>query len=256
MISKSTIKLIKSLALKKNRKKENLFLVEGDKNVAEVLISDYNVEKLYATESFLSENIKLCKKANITFEVEKNEIRKASLLQNPQNCLAICTIPKKRLFPELLTNNISIYLDDIQDPGNLGTIIRICDWFNIEYLFFSLKTADLYNPKVIQASMGSFSRVKVWSTSFDMVEKIAIKSEAAIFGAFLDGKNIYGETLPKKAIIVVGNEGNGIQKEIERKVANKIKIPAFSNKNNSAESLNVSVATAIICSEFKRTNSQ
>ena len=252
MISKSTIKLIKSLALKKFRSKENLFLVEGDKNVTEVLNSKYRVEKLYATNSFLSNNTEECKKANSFLKVDYADIKKASLLKNPQNCLAICTLPQQPDHPKQLKNNLSIYLDDIQDPGNLGTIIRICDWFNIEHLFFSPNTVDLYNPKVIQASMGSFCRVQAWNTTFEIIEKLAQSSQTPIFGAFLDGKNIYKENLPQKAILVMGNEGNGIQKEIENKISNKIKIPEFSGDNDGAESLNVSVAAAIICSEFKR----
>lgn len=254
MISKSTIKLIKSLAHKKFRSKENLFLVEGDKNVTEVLNSKYTVNKLFATDSFLSNNTKEYKKANSFLRVDYADIKRASLLKTPQNCLAICTLPQQPDRPKQLENNLSIYLDDIQDPGNLGTIIRICDWFKIEHLFFSPKTVDMYNPKVIQASMGSFCRVQTWNTTFAFIEKLAQSSQTPIFGAFLDGKNIYKENLPQKAILVMGNEGNGIQKEIANKISNKIKIPEFSGGNNTAESLNVSVATAVICSEFKRRN--
>ncbi len=252
MISKSTIKLIKSLALKKYRIKEKLFLVEGDKNVIEVLNSNYKTERLFATKTFVYENENSCSKAISTTKVEHSEIKRTSLLQNPQNALAICSLPEKQLFPEILNNNLSVYLDDIQDPGNLGTIIRICDWFNIEYLFCSPNTADLYNPKVIQASMGSFCRVQIFKSKFEQVAGLAKLSRAPIFGAFLEGKNIYTEILPAKAILVMGNEGNGIHKELENIIDRKIKIPEFSEKENSAESLNVSVATAIICSEFKR----
>ncbi len=252
MISKNTIKLIKSLALKKYRKKENLFLVEGDKIVVEILNSNYTIEQLFATKTFISENEKDCKKAAEIIVVEQAEIKKASLLQNPQNCLAICYIPDKLLFPSILNNNLSVYLDDIQDPGNLGTIIRICDWFNIEYLFCSPNTVDLWNPKVIQASMGSFSRVQFFETTFEQVAILAQSTQTPVYGAFMDGENIYNEKLPEKAILIMGNEGNGINKKLESKIDIKIKIPEFSNEGKSAESLNVSVATAIICSEFKR----
>lgn len=254
MISKSTIKLIKSLAVKKYRTKENLFLVEGDKNVIEVLKSDHSVDKLFASNSFLNSNSEICKKAHFTVEVDNAAIKQASLLKTPQNCLAICTLPKQYNLPKQLGNNLSIFLDDIQDPGNLGTIIRICDWFNIEHLFCSPNTVDMYNPKVIQASMGSFCRVQTRTTTHEFIEEIANVSQAPIYGAFLEGKNIYNEELPQKAILVMGNEGNGIQKEIENKISNKVQIPNFSDKNNAAESLNVSMATAIICSEFKRKN--
>ncbi len=252
MISKSTIKLIKSLALKKFRVKENSFLVEGDKNVIEVLSSNFTIERLYATPIFLVDNEIICKKANLIIEIEMEDLRKASLLQNPRNCLAICSLPKKLELPEKIGNNLSIYLDGIQDPGNLGTIIRICDWFNIEYLFCSPNTADYFNPKVIQASMGSFSRVNYFTATFSEIAQIANNSQAPIYGAFLKGENIYNEILPQKAVLVVGNEGNGIRKELELQINKKIKIPDFSANNKGPESLNVSIATAIICSEFKR----
>lgn len=252
MISKSTIKLIKSLAFKKYRTKEKLFLVEGDKNVTEVLNSAYLIEKLFATKNFIESNKDLIRKVKLLVEVEKSEIKKASLLQHPQNSLAICALPKQPDFPKDLNNNLSLFLDEVQDPGNVGTIVRICDWFNIEYLFVSPNTADLFNPKVIQASMGSFSRVEVVRAEFDEVIQVAKTSACPIYGAFLNGQNIYKEKLPKKAILVVGNEGNGISRDTEQNINKKIKIPDFTTNLDGAESLNVSVATAIICSEFKR----
>ena len=252
MISKNTIKLIKSLALKKNRLKENLFLVEGDKNVSELLESKFNVEKLFATSSFLSSNKIKLKNIKHVSEVTQEDINHASLLKSPQNSIALCTLPDSKDIPEKLDAILSVYLDEIQDPGNLGTIIRICDWFGIETLFCSPKTVDLFNPKVIQASMGSFCRVEVLYTPFDPIVQLASKSGISILGTFLDGKNIYEQKLPQKALIVMGNEGNGISPDIETKIEKKIKIPEFNQNSKSAESLNVSVATAIICSEFKR----
>lgn len=254
MVSKNTIKLIKSLALKKNRIKQNLFLVEGDKNVSEVLASNFCVENLIATSKFLDNNQTLLKKAKLVTEATQQEIELASLLKNPQNSLAICTLPKSKETPEKLNTDLCIYLDDIQDPGNLGTIIRICDWFGMNQLFCSPKTADLFNPKVIQASMGSFCRVEVFYSPFETVANLAKRENYPILGAFLEGKNLYEQKLPKKALLVAGNEGNGINKEVENKIEQKIKIPDFSRNATSAESLNVSVATAIICSEFKRQN--
>ena len=252
MVSKSTIKLIKSLAQKKFRTKEKLFLVEGDKNVLETLKSNYSVEKLFAIKSFISSHSEDCKKAKELIEIEYLELNKASLLKTPQNCLAICKLPERQDFPEETKNNLSIFLDDIQDPGNLGTIIRICDWFNVEYLFCSPNTVDMYNPKVIQASMGSFCRIQTYEASFNEIENFSASKNIPIYGAFLEGENIYKQSLPQKAILVMGNEGNGIQEEIEKKILNKIRIPEFSSEGNGAESLNVSVATSIICSEFKR----
>ena len=254
MVSKNTIKLIKSLALKKNRLKQNLFLVEGDKNVSEVLASNFCVENLLATSKFLDDNKALIKKAKLVTEATQQEIELASLLKNPQNSIAICTLPKSKEIPNNFKTDFCIYLDDIQDPGNLGTIIRICDWFGMNQLFCSPKTVDLFNPKVIQASMGSFCRVEVFYTPFETVAKLAKNENFPILGAFLEGENLYKQKLPKKAIVVVGNEGNGISKEVKNKIEQKIKIPEFSQNATSAESLNVSVATAIICSEFKRQN--
>jgi TrmH family RNA methyltransferase len=254
MISKNTIKLIKSLDLKKIRIKENIFVVEGDKNVSEVLDSKFKIEKLFATNIFLANYKTELKNAKLVIEVTKDEINQASLLKSPQNSIALCTLPDSKTLPEKIDTNLSIYLDDIQDPGNLGTIIRICDWFGIEHLFCSPKTADLFNPKVIQASMGSFCRVDICYTPFESVARLASKSGVPIYGAFLDGENIYEQKLPPMALLVMGNEGNGISTEIENAIDRKIKIPEFNRNPKSAESLNVSVATAIICSEFKRQN--
>lgn len=252
MISKNTLKLIQSLALKKNRVKENLFLVEGDKNVLETLTSGFKVEKLFATDTFLNLNSYAVKNAVETSEVTETDIKKASLLKNPQNSLAICKLPNQPDLPEELKNPLSVYLDGIQDPGNLGTILRICDWFGIDEIFCSLDTADVFNPKVIQASMGSFCRVQVWNVAFSAIESLSKKSQAVILGAFLDGANIYNEELTQKALIVVGNEGNGIRPEVEQKIEKKIKIPSSVVSSKRAESLNVSVATGIIISEITR----
>jgi TrmH family RNA methyltransferase len=252
MVGKNTIKLIKSLALKKIRLKENLFLVEGDKNVSEVLASTFKIQKLFATSKFLANNKMLLSNANLVMEVTQQDINQASLLKNPQNSIALCTLPDSKNLPERIGSDLCVYLDDIQDPGNLGTIIRICDWFGIEHLFCSPKTADMFNPKVIQASMGSFCRVEVYYTPFEAIAQIATNSGVPIIGAFLEGENIYEQKLPLKALLVMGNEGNGISLEIENIIEQKIKIPDFNHNPSSVESLNVSVATAIICSEFKR----
>ena len=252
MISKNRTKLIQSLRSKKNRLKEQLFLVEGNKNVAEVLASTLVVEELYATSDFLFENQHFAQNAMRVIEVEKEAIRKASLLQNPQSSLAICKIPPAENIPQRLNENLSIYLDEIQDPGNLGTIMRLCDWFGIDQLFCSTDSADAFNPKTIQASMGSFCRVRPIVVDFNELAEIAHLSNAPIYGAYLEGKNIYSETLSAKALMVVGNEGNGINVGWENEIDRKISIPSFSTNAQHAESLNVSMATAIILSEFKR----
>lgn len=252
MLGKNTIKLIKSLALKKYRTKEGLFLVEGDKLVSEVLSSNLRLKELFVTEEFpIPAEHELDNVEKIS-RTDRSAIKKASLLKSPQNSIAICRIPKEKPFPEKMDDTLSVYLDGIQDPGNLGTIIRICDWFGIEQLFCSPDTVDLYNPKVIQSSMGSFNRVNLWRADFKRIAQIAIDSGTISYGAFMNGQNIYTQMLEKNALLIMGNEGNGIRKEVEDLTNKKISIPNLSAQTEKAESLNVSVATAIICSEFKR----
>lgn len=255
MIGKSKIKLIKSLSHKKYRQKEKLFIVEGDKIVREVLQSEYNVVDLYAMENFLEENRDIVTDSKQITKIEYSDLKKASFLKNPQKSLAICQVPHTQTLPEHLENNLSLYLDGIQDPGNLGTVIRICDWFGIDQLFCSTDTADIFNPKVIQASMGSFCRVNIWYTDFKRLLNIANNSGIEIFGAFLEGKNIFNQKLPKKALLVMGNEGKGIRPTVETFISEKLMIPGFADNSAGAESLNVAVATGIICAEFKRQNS-
>ncbi len=251
MISKNTIKLIKSLAQKKYRHKHRLFLVEGDKNVIETLQSGINVEQLFATDEFIQNNRRLIETAKRTEQATSDEIKKASLLKTPQNCLALCTLPDVEDLPEK-PDDFSFYLDGVRDPGNLGTIIRTCDWFGISQLFCSGDTVDIFNPKVIQATMGSFCRVKIFYAQFEKVEEMASLSGMQVLGTFMDGENIYQSQLPEKALVVLGNEGSGIRKEIENTTTQKISIPRFTSNNNKPESLNVAVSAAIICSEFKR----
>jgi len=251
MIGKNKIKLIKSLSLKKYRLKYGLFLVEGDKNVREVLISDYQVNELYATKNFLESDEKIIRHALKINKVNISEIKKASLLVQPQHALAICSIPvSENRIPYL--KELSVFLDGIQDPGNMGTIIRICDWFGIEELICSPGTADIYNPKVIQASMGSFCRVRISYMPFDKIACLAKELQIPVYGTYTQGLNIYKEILPDKALVVLGNEGSGISKKVSQMIEYKIKIPSFGKKEESAESLNVAVATGIVCSAFRR----
>ncbi|MBW6533802.1 MAG: RNA methyltransferase [Mariniphaga sp.] len=251
MIGKNKLKLINSLAQKKYRLKEQSFLAEGDKIVLEVLESEIKVKELFATPDFISANKKYLHNAALVFETTAAEIKKASLLKQPQNCLAICQLPSQ---PKLPSNpeGIFLFLDGIQDPGNLGTIIRTCDWFGMDYLFCSPGTADVFNPKVIQASMGSFTRVKIIYTPFDALSAYLQKTEIPVYGTFLEGKNIYTENLPDYALIVLGNEGRGIRKEVSDQISFPLNIPSFSQAEKKAESLNVAVSAAIICNEFTR----
>ncbi len=251
MIGKNKATQIKSLARKKFRLKEQSFLVEGDKNVQEVLKSDFRVKELYATSGFLKTYAGHVQRAERVIETTSGEIKKASLLKQPQNCLAICELPGQTVLPQK-QEGFFLYLDGIQDPGNLGTIIRTCDWFGTDYLFCSPDTADVFNPKVIQASMGSFTRVKTIYTPFEPLISVLKKNQIAVYGTFLEGKSIYTENLPGNALVVLGNEGSGIRQEVALHISNKLTIPSFSTKNEQAESLNVAVTSGIICSEFSR----
>jgi TrmH family RNA methyltransferase len=251
MISKNTIKLIKSLAKKKYRIKENLFLAEGDKIVKEILNSDIKIRFLIVSELFIKENSELVSKAENVTVTSHQQIKQASLLQNPQNCVALCELPKTAAFNKA-SKDFTFYLDGIQDPGNLGTIIRTCDWFGIENVLTSPDSVDVFNPKVIQASMGSFCRVNVIPTEINDLHNYSSFLEGHVYGTFLQGKNIYTEKLQPNSIVILGNEGQGIRDNIQKIVTSKICIPAFSNKTNRAESLNVAISAGIICSEFRR----
>jgi TrmH family RNA methyltransferase len=251
MISKGKIKLIKSLAHRKYRLKELLFVVEGNKNVIEVVNSEYTVTNVWATETFLNENESILTRGIEITEASQEEIKKASLLKNPQQCLALCKIPESNIRGITFNDQLTLYLDGIQDPGNLGTIIRTCDWFGIEQIYCSADTADLYNPKVIQATMGSFCRCRVYYSLFDTIALAAHKNGISIYGAFLQGKNIYQTNFPDNVLLIVGNEGHGIRSMNEKYIQQKINIPEF-RKSRGAESINVAVATGIICSEIKR----
>jgi len=251
MLSKSKIKLIHSLNRKKDRDESGIFLVEGIKMVEETLRSDFNIVLLVCSTKFANQHPEIQFRVKEIIESDSESIQKASLLQNPQDVLAIVS-QNLNIKPELnLQNELLLALDFIQDPGNLGTILRIADWFGIQTVICSENTVDVYNPKVVQASMGAIFRVKTWYTSLEaFITKTAI-DETPVYGTFLEGKNIYNETLASNGIIVLGNEGNGISPEVARLVSHKIYIPSFSSEK-SAESLNVAIAAAICCSEFRR----
>lgn len=248
MLSKNYIKLITSLRVKKFRNETGLFIAEGARLIDDLLNSSLEIVELYHTSKWKCErsitNIK-------EFEVTVDEMKKISGQASPTNVLAIVRIPDFELTPNLLTDKLSLALDEIQDPGNMGTIIRLADWFGINYIICSHGTVDTYSPKVVQASMGAISRVKI--IYCDLPKTLSEYSKIIpIYGTFMEGSNIYYETLNAKGIIVMGNEGNGISAETERFVSCKIHIPTFANDRSTVESLNVAMACAIVCSEFKR----
>ncbi len=238
MVTKSQIKRILSLHQKKYRNKHGLFFAESQKVIIELLNSDFILEELLVTEDIFKE-------VPIRQIISESELKKISALTNANNCLAVFRIPKEKKIEE---KNLIVALDKIRDPGNIGTIIRLCDWFGIKELVCSEDTVDLYNPKVIQATMGSIARVNV--TYLDLNEFI-FQTKLPIFGTFIKGENIYKTNLPQEGVLVLGNEANGISGEIEKLITQKLTIPRF---GNPTESLNVATATAILLSEFKRSS--
>ena len=252
MLSKNKIKFIQSLNRKKIREQENVFLVEGNKMVLEAISSDFPVQLICGTADFFSENNISELAADEQIECSLEELKKASLLQNPQQALAVVKITEERTTVAQLINTFSLALDFVQDPGNLGTIIRIADWFGIKHLLCSINTVDCYNPKVIQASMGAIFRVKIQYLDLADLLDEATQNQLPAYGTFLEGDNIYQSELSSNGILVMGNEGKGISPSIEKKIQQKIHIPSFAEGNSGSESLNVATATAICCSEFKR----
>ncbi len=240
MVSKNQIKLITSLQQKKFRQTHKLFIAEGAKVIQELLQSNFVLEHLFVTETIF-ETIGASKKTPIS----DTDLRKISCLSTPNNCLALFEIPDQKPRDD---KGLVVALDDIRDPGNLGTIIRLCDWFGIEQIVCSEQTVDVYNPKVVQATMGSISRVAV---SYMDLEKYLKRANIPIFGTFMDGKNVYKENFSQEGILILGNEANGISEKLEKLVTNKLAIPRFGNLQQT-ESLNVATATAIFLSEFKR----
>jgi len=234
-ITKNQIKLIKSLRQKKYRNKEQLFIVEGVKGIHEFLDSQFELHQLFSTEAiFDAEPVR----------ISNSDLQKISTLTSPNTALAVFKIPKQNAADH---KGLIVALDDVRDPGNLGTIIRLCDWFGIEQVICSLGTVDCYNPKVVQATMGSLTRVQVTYTDLEAYLKL---SPLEVFGTFMDGDSIYSEPLPNQGIIVMGNEANGISNAIKALVHKKIAIPRF-GKLQATESLNVASATAIVLSAFK-----
>ena len=240
MVSKNQIKTITGLQQKKYRKQHKLFFAEGIKVVQELLNSNFELYQLYTTQDIFSGIVK--EKIEIISEAE---LKKISALATPNICLALFVIPQEQPVPD---SGLIVALDDVRDPGNMGTIIRLCDWFGISHLVCSEQCVDVFNPKVVQATMGSVTRVNVVYANLD---DYLAKTALPVFGTFMDGTNIYSETLPENGIIVMGNEANGISAQIEARVGHKIAIPRFGNLRQT-ESLNVATAAAVILSEFRR----
>ncbi|MCK0145229.1 RNA methyltransferase [Arenibacter sp. F26102] len=239
MVVKSQIKFIKNLQQKKYRTQNKLFVVEGIKTVKELLESTLKVHKIYVTDSTV-----LGLNNDFVELISEGDLRKMSGLSTPNKVLGVFHFPVPR---QIDFSDWVIALDDVRDPGNMGTIIRLCDWFGITNLICSPNTVDCYNPKVLQATMGSISRVNI---VYGDLQQVLGEIDIPVYGAFMDGTVVYTEQFPKKGVLVMGNEANGVSEAIENLVCKKISIPQFGAK--TAESLNVATATAILLNEIRR----
>jgi len=245
MLSKSQISLLQSLQHKKIRREHGLFLVEGYKSVNEFIHSAYQIETIYHTSTIAPKLLNLSQKINFE-EISLNIIEKISTLKTPQDVIALVKIPAwPPLHYTTLQKKFSLVLDGIQDPGNMGTIIRTADWFGIDQVICSEDSVEVYNPKVVQATMGSLSRINVHYTD---LATIIPQINLPVFGALLEGENIYNTQFGTEGLLIMGNEGNGLRPEIKALINKAITIPRAGN----AESLNVAIATAICCSEIQR----
>ena len=248
MISKNQLKYVRQLEQKKYRKREGLFVAEGVKVVNDLLLR-YQPKMLFATHEYL-ETHPLHNATFETIEVSPDELTRLSFQQHPQQVLALFPIPTINYNLSSINNNLSLALDGVQDPGNLGTIIRIADWFGIENIYCSEDTVDAWNSKVVQATMGSISRVNL--IYIDLPQMLDnLPPDFPVYGTFLDGKNIYEESLSQEGLVIMGNEGNGISDAVRSRVNRRLLIPDF-HQGETADSLNVAIATAITCSEFRR----
>ena len=236
MLTKNQIKLISSLNQKKFRNQHGLFVVEGVKGIKEFLNSRFQLHQIFTTHELLDFESVL---------ISENELKKISYLKTPNTALALFRISEPEPIDE---SKLIVALDNIRDPGNLGTIIRLCDWFGIRDLVCSSATVDCYNTKVVHATMGSLARVNV---SYVDLESYLKATKLQKFGTFMNAKNVYSEHLPEKGILILGNEANGFSPKIEKLVDQKITVPRFGDLKET-ESLNVAMATAILLSEFKR----
>ncbi len=245
MVSKNTIKRITSLSQKKYRNREGLFVAEGTKVIKELLNSSLELVMLYTVDDSAFAKALQHHSFEKLKQVSSLELKKITFLKTAQNAVAVFKIPEQK---KIDRSGVTLVLDEVRDPGNLGTIIRLCDWFGISQLVCSIGTVDCYNPKVVQATMGSLTRVAVVYTD---IEAYLLKEKRIVYGTFMDGENIYSSSLPNEAVIIMGNEANGISKEVESYVSERIAIPRF-GKFQATESLNVATAAAITLSEFKR----
>ncbi len=247
MVSKGLIKLVNSLKLKKYRDKHGLFVAEGQKMVSDLVKTNAVIKTIITTQNDFENN-----KSEVIF-CKASELSKISFLKTSQELIALVEIPKYSFDEAEIVNNLSIALDGVQDPGNMGTIIRIANWYGIKNILCSNDCVDIYNPKVVQATMGALFGVKVHYLDLaEKLNKLINHSDYQVFGTFMDGDSIYQSDLPANGIIVMGSEGQGISAGVEQLVSKRLFIPSFADEFSGAESLNVGVATGIVVSEFRR----
>lgn len=244
MITKADIQLVRSLADKRSRDEMGLFVAEGEKLIEEIRSSSLRIRRIFALDGVLQG-------ADVERATAK-EMERLSHLKTPSSCIALVEIPRYALKTENLTGRLTLALDDVQNPGNMGTIIRLADWFGISDIVCSLSTADCFNPKVIQATMGAILRVRVHYTDLTHFLEEMQRAGEPIYGTLLDGENIYKCDLSPHGVVVMGNEGRGIRPATERFIDHRLLIPPYPASRHGSESLNVAVATAVACAEFRR----
>lgn len=243
-MTKAEIQLVRSLADKRGRTEQGLFLAEGEKLIGELRTSHLHVRRIYALEGiFAGDEVEV---------VTQREMERLSQLKTPSNSVAVVEIPRYRLRPEELRERLTLALDEVQNPGNLGTIIRLADWFGIRDILCSEGTADCFNPKVVQATMGAILRVRVHYTDLRATLAAAVRDGIAVYGTFLEGENLYESRLSPAGIVVMGNEGRGVTPSVAQCISRKLFIPPWPADRRGSESLNVAMATGIVCAEFRR----
>ncbi|MBQ2374813.1 MAG: RNA methyltransferase [Alistipes sp.] len=242
-MTKQEIQFVRSLADKRSRDEHHLFIAEGDKLIGEIIKSGFKIRNIYALEGHLAGQAEV---------VSAKEMERISQLKTAASSLAVVEQPRHKAPATAPANRLSIALDGVQNPGNLGTIIRLADWFGVEDIYCSEDTADCFNPKVVQATMGAILRVKVHYLSLaDFLARTA-SAGTPIYGTMLDGDNIYDAKLQPNGVIVMGNEGKGVSDECAKHFSHKLLIPSYPPERQGSESLNVAMATGIVCAEFRR----
>lgn len=253
MPSKNQIKLIQSLKLKKHRDSQNIFVAEGEKLVSEI-IRNKNTKPLWIFHTSDTDTSIISGDYNNVCEVvTEQELKKVSFLSTPNKIVGVFSKFECSLSNLALKNDVTLCMDEVQDPGNMGTIIRLADWFGIKNIVCSPNSADIYNPKVVQATMGAIARVNInYAKLTDFIKQYVADTGNPVYGTFLNGDNIYSSNIEKKGLIIMGNEGKGISDDVSELVTDRLLIPNYSDNNTKSESLNVGIAAGIICSEFRR----